>query len=79
MTTRAAAFVRQPFTQPDCCGGRREPRSRVPHQKPTLGAALQAKSGQEIVVEFHPNRVAGVDLGLGDPRSVAAIHPLQGR
>jgi hypothetical protein len=36
----------------------RETRSRVPHQKPTLGAALQAKCGQEILVEFHPNRVA---------------------
>jgi hypothetical protein len=36
----------------------RETRSRVPRQKPTLGAALQAKCGQEILVEFHPNRVA---------------------
>jgi hypothetical protein len=43
-----------------------------------LGATLQAKSGQKIFVEFHPHRMAGVDLGLGDPGSFATIHFVQG-
>jgi hypothetical protein len=44
-----------------------------------LRAALQAESGQKVLVEFHPNCVARVDLGLGDPRAFATIHHRQGR
>jgi hypothetical protein len=43
-----------------------------------LGAALQPESSQEVFVEFHPNRVAGVDIRLGDPRSFAASSSAQG-
>jgi hypothetical protein len=43
-----------------------------------LPAALEAESSQKVLVEFHPDRMAGVDLGLGDPRSFAAVRPDQG-
>lgn len=29
-------------------------------------------------MEFHPDRMAGIDLGFGNPRSFAAVRPDQG-
>ena len=41
--------------------------------------AFQSEGRQEIFMKFHPDGVAGVDLGLSKPRSFTAVHSLQSR
>jgi phosphoenolpyruvate synthase/pyruvate phosphate dikinase len=52
--------------------------SQLGSPQPELSAAHQAKSGHKVLVQFHPNCVAGIDPGLGHPNSLASIHPVQG-